>query len=502
VTSITAVNSSGTVLTSYTYLYDAAGNLTQELDNGSGAVTYGYNTDKELTSAGAATLSYDATGNRTNTGYSTTTGNELTSNGVWTYAYDAAGNETGKTNTSTGEQWTYSYDDMNELITAVDVASGATTTVSYEYDAFGNRIEQSVVTAGGTTTTKSAMDGWDPALKGSAGTSNWNVWADLSSAGALQTRYVRGSEVDQLFANISSSGTASYLLTDHLGSIVAVTNGSGTLEDVITYDAYGNIANETDAAWGGTYKYTGQKFDAVTGLQFSRARYYDATSGRWISQDPLGFNGGDTNLYRYVHNAPTVDIDPSALRQAVVGAAAAAGGTEVAKDVLITLGPLGWAALAGVGLGWAIDASGAGKLVGLTQAGQSIGRSVGDFLYPPDPPNQTRGRGSGGGSTGGDSGGGGSGGGSGGGRAGPGGNGQGGPGQGGRGGAGGGGNGGPTAPGADDGFRHFLRQSYELALRKIESAMNAGDNEAVSNWMNEAARINDLYNRFFGGWLQ
>jgi RHS repeat-associated protein len=309
-TGITDIGTGSTVLLSYTYSYDPANNLTQEVDNGT-LVTYAYNADNELTGAGAATFSYDATGNRTNSGYSTGTGNELTAQGNWTYAYDHAGNETGKTNTSTGEVWTYSYDDKNELTQAVDVVSGLTTTVTYEYDPFGNRIEQSVATSGGTTVTKYAQDGWDPALAGSTGNSNWNVWADLTNASAMQTRYLRGDEVDQIFARISSGGTAAFLLTDHLGSVVGVTNSSGSLTDTIVYDAYGNITSESSPTNGGVYKYTGREFDATTGLQYNRARYYDPTVGRWISQDPMGFDAGDSNLYRYVENAPTIATDPS-----------------------------------------------------------------------------------------------------------------------------------------------------------------------------------------------
>src|ERR1700733_9594404 len=58
-------------------------------------------------------------------------------------------------------------------------------------------------------------------------------------------------------------------------------------------------------------KYAGMEFDTTTALYFSRARYYDSTVGRWINEDPTQFAGGDPNLYRYVHNAPTVATDPS-----------------------------------------------------------------------------------------------------------------------------------------------------------------------------------------------
>jgi len=83
--------------------------------------------------------------------------------------------------------------------------------------------------------------------------------------------------------------------------------------DEIDYDAFGNIVSETSPANRGLYAYTGREFDVETQLQFNRARYYDATTGRWISQDPLGFDAGDSNLYRYVNNMPTVATDPSGM---------------------------------------------------------------------------------------------------------------------------------------------------------------------------------------------
>jgi hypothetical protein len=54
-------------------------------------------------------------------------------------------------------------------------------------------------------------------------------------------------------------------------------------------------------------------------LQFNRARYYDVTTGRWISQDPIGFDAGDANLYRYVMNNPRRSSDPSGLQDPPFG---------------------------------------------------------------------------------------------------------------------------------------------------------------------------------------
>jgi RHS repeat-associated protein len=61
------------------------------------------------------------------------------------------------------------------------------------------------------------------------------------------------------------------------------------------------------------YTYTGREWDKETGLYYYRARYYDPMVGRFISKDPIGFAGGDVNLYGYVQNNPVNWIDPFGL---------------------------------------------------------------------------------------------------------------------------------------------------------------------------------------------
>src|SRR5262249_37326401 len=64
---------------------------------------------------------------------------------------------------------------------------------------------------------------------------------------------------------------------------------------------------------GDRFQYTGREYDSAVKLQYNRARYYDAALGKWVSVDPIGFEAGDANLYRYVGNAPTNHTDPSGL---------------------------------------------------------------------------------------------------------------------------------------------------------------------------------------------
>ena len=87
-------------------------------------------------------------------------------------------------------------------------------------------------------------------------------------------------------------------------------NNSGTVIDHTTYDSFGNPTDSNPSA-GDRYKFTGQEYDSVTGQYDYRARCYDAAIGRFTTQDPTGFGGGDPNLYRYCGNQPTDVTDPA-----------------------------------------------------------------------------------------------------------------------------------------------------------------------------------------------
>jgi hypothetical protein len=191
-----------------------------------------------LTAAGSASYNYDPNGNPDNSGDTIGTDNEITSDGTYDYTYDNDGNEITKTNISTGDNWTYGYNNANELVSAVEKTSGGTTelAVAYEYDVFGNLIEEQVTpytsgVAGTTTTTEYAVDGWNPAKAGSTGNSAFDVWAVMNGSGNLQTRNLNGDGIDQILARVdyASNGASDpsgvyFALTDHLGSVRHVIN--------------------------------------------------------------------------------------------------------------------------------------------------------------------------------------------------------------------------------------------------------------------------------------
>ena len=103
-----------------------------------------------------------------------------------------------------------------------------------------------------------------------------------------------------------------YYHKDGLGSVVNLTDASGNVVKNYTYKSFGEIHSEAGTL-NQPFTFTGREYNPESGLYFYRARYYDPRAGRFITKDPIGFAGRDTNLYRYVWNSPTNWIDPYGL---------------------------------------------------------------------------------------------------------------------------------------------------------------------------------------------
>jgi RHS repeat-associated protein len=86
-------------------------------------------------------------------------------------------------------------------------------------------------------------------------------------------------------------------------------DAGGNVVETLAYDSFGNNGGSTRTR----YTYTGRERDPDTGLLYYRARFYDPQLGRFISEDPIGFAGGDVNLYGYVWQNPLRHTDPSGL---------------------------------------------------------------------------------------------------------------------------------------------------------------------------------------------
>jgi RHS repeat-associated protein len=119
-----------------------------------------------------------------------------------------------------------------------------------------------------------------------------------------------GFGMDETFSRTNSAGTK-HLLTDGLGSTLALTDPFGLPTTTYAYDPFGGTTQQR-AASDNTFQYTGRENDG-TGLQYNRNRYYHPGMGRFISPDPVGLAGGDSNLYAYVGNDPLNATDPLGL---------------------------------------------------------------------------------------------------------------------------------------------------------------------------------------------
>jgi RHS repeat-associated protein len=290
-------------IASYGLVYDAANRITQSSGT-DGTQNYTYDSTNQLTAANHTTItneaySYDANGNRTIAGYGTGTNNQLLTDGTFNYTYDDEGNRTKRTEIATGKVTSYVWDYRNRLATVLfkDGAGVVTKTIDYSYDVNNRRIGKRI---DGAVSERYVYDGSNIALV-------------FDGAGSQTHRYLYGTGVDTVLAD-ERGGAVVWALADNQGTVRDVLDGNGVVLNHITYDSFGKVVSQSNTSFEFRYGYTGREQDNETGLDYYRARYYDAGVGRFIGEDPLGFGAGDGNLTRYVGNSPTNFTDPSGLR--------------------------------------------------------------------------------------------------------------------------------------------------------------------------------------------
>jgi RHS repeat-associated protein len=286
---------------SYNYSYDNADKLVSTVSSVDGASSYGYDATNQLVSASHSTqtneaYAYDPNGNRTSGGTVTSANNQLLSDGTYNYQYDGEGNRTRRTEIATGKVTEYVWDYRNRLAGVLfkDGAGVVTKTIDYTYDGNNQRIGKRI---DGAVTERYVIDRNQIALV-------------FDGVGVQTHRYLYGTAVDQVLVDETATGMV-WALADQLGTVSDLVDNSGSVVNHISYDSFGKVVSQTNAGVGFRYGYTGREQDDETGLDYYRARYYDAGNGRFISEDPIGFEAGDTNLYRYVGNSPVNAIDPS-----------------------------------------------------------------------------------------------------------------------------------------------------------------------------------------------
>jgi len=262
------------------------------------------------------------------------------------FTYDADGN------LRSDGRWTYSWDGENRLVEMVrdsDSPSGARQKLVFEYDHEGRRVRKQFYTySGGWVKQADTIFLWD----------GWNPVAELDGrAGGVPVRsYVWGSDLSGSMQGAGGVG----------GLLKMTCYGASTTNAFVVYDGNGNVMGLVDASNGlvcaryeygpfaepirvsgplatlNPIRYSTKYTDTESGLLYYGYRYYNPSTGRWISRDPIGEDGGGINLYCFVANDTQIHLDPLGLQPCR------------------KLGKIGWAYSAniatGVYAGW--DASG------------------------------------------------------------------------------------------------------------------------------------------------
>jgi len=139
---------------------------------------------------------------------------------------------------------------------------------------------------------------------------NEDVVLEYDGSNVLQASYTHGQGIDEPLI-MERGGNSLFYHTDGLGSIVDLTDNLGAVVQSYVYDSFGNIVLQNGSLTN-PFTYTGREFDSESGLYYYRARYYDASIGRFLQEDPTGLVGG-INLYDYVFQNPINLVDPSGL---------------------------------------------------------------------------------------------------------------------------------------------------------------------------------------------
>ncbi|UFP93314.1 IPT/TIG domain-containing protein [Gloeobacter morelensis] len=293
----------------YQYDYSTRGYLTARSESGPStpsvatSQSYSYNEAGELTGAttpaGNYTNAYDKDGNLTSSsrpGASTTPSYEAGTNRMTafeggTLIYDASGNLVEQNVGST--KVTFTYNARNQLS---GYTNNAGFSVSFVYDALGRRMRKTV---SGTTT--SYLLSGNQVIE--------------QKTGSATKRYLVGLGLDEVFISREGS-TDEYLLHDPLNnSVVATVNGSTkAIKTGYGYSPFGQ-ATASNTSSSNLWLFTGaEAVNSASVVYHLRSRYYHAGNQRFMAEDPIGFAGGDTNLYRYLGNAPVTASDPTGLR--------------------------------------------------------------------------------------------------------------------------------------------------------------------------------------------
>jgi len=318
------------VLSRFSYSHDANGNRIYK-DMTSGRSDYTYDVQDQLTGATnpAEQYSYDAAGNRLTGSEQYDAANRLITDGVYNYTYDDNGNRTGQIKISSGEATEYIWTSEDRLreVKIKDVQGTILKRLVYSYDGTGRRVRREyfdTANPANNTNDRYRFDGNNVLYEVP---SNTNIVKNFKFHEIGLDRPV--AMIDDIDGDeYWSFGTELMTYTrDALGSISEITDPTGGVVQKYDYTAYGQttITDGPAAPAGGfkssSFMFTGREYEPLLGLYNYRARWFDPMASFFLSPDPIGFAGGDTNLYRYVWNNPLRFVDPLGLQVSACGVA-------------------------------------------------------------------------------------------------------------------------------------------------------------------------------------
>ena len=209
----------------------------------------------------------------------------LQSDGINTYTWDNNGNMATKV-TPSGTSY-YGWNSRNMLTTI----TAPTLQASYRYDFMSRRTGKTVSST-------------DSAYQYTA--------LDLvkETTGGTASEYVFGADIDEIL-NARIGSTEYFYASDALGSVRQVVDVAGQLKNKYGYDVWGET-HTLSATIPNTFLFTGRKASEDSLFDY-RMRHYDASLGRFISEDPLRLGAGDASFYRYVYGNPVNLVDPVGL---------------------------------------------------------------------------------------------------------------------------------------------------------------------------------------------
>ncbi len=242
-----------------------------------------------------STYTYDSANNRTDLGAVLTPGNRATTFSGYTLTYDNTGNVTHKS--KTGFDQYYYWNSIGQLDSVV--TNGAA--VHFGYDGQGRRVRKATA----TQTLRYIYSG-----------SQLIAEVDTGSLSAQKIyRYYPG--VDNPLSVKEPAGTYYYLSGIGTPGVVGLVDSTGHIKNRYRYSPWGALEDSLEAV-PNVLKYAGREYDPETHLYFNHARYYDPQLARFISEDPIGQNGG-TNQFAYAGNNPVGAADPSGEDDCVYG---------------------------------------------------------------------------------------------------------------------------------------------------------------------------------------